>query len=820
MYIQYLINPDEKVISFWLGILRPYLYKNYPLNKIGIYNQNADLHLFINQIEQIIKNNKEKELIINNKNSHSPTLSSTSTCDTYKSFNSNKKDDNNKKNNLVNDIDIIIENEEEFDEKEESNDKNEIKISNLIKSRVDLFNKRLLGMNINLPKSKSLSIYKEMKPNYIDKDEIESKTIEFNPNNKIKLIDVDLLLKKVAENSLSEENNKILYAFIKQSFSFLNIDIFLKKLIKCYEYHKSKDKLNPKVQNLIEFLNAFVIEMIVYDKSPISDDKILGIINSFYISLKNDVMNIIKYQKLTRIKNQEIKRRILNEQICTKEIDKNGETIKWWDTKLVKKKLKNHHKRTIFKYKELREKEKREKHNKKLETNDNKLKLENENEINEIQKAKFLPRLSLKYTSHQFDVLKKMPTMNINSFNNNLTLKQSNSKDNIFKAYEKKKPKERFNEDQLVQILGNKHEDLIKNKNLIITKEENFLLILKNITKLLKQKSYSEELILKTKFRENFYAKPFFENEKEIYKKRKELKKTEPNENRDLDELNIIKTSIISDKKNYFCVTDYKIEQIGEQLISVSKNTLYKIESKELYNAIFTKNEKYIKSQNIMDNIQKFNNLIFFIVEDILSYDTPKDRAKIIDQWVLIAKYCKSRKDQSNCLAINSALNHYIITGLDQTLINLKPSTKIIMKEIMDYCSLEGNYKIFREEIKNIKKDEFYLPYLGIILRDFIFFEEKGKYITQGNMVNFEKIENVQNSIDTFFEFKNRIDKVKVELNKELVFFENLGEKNEQNLEKLANDLEPEFKLGEAKEGIKRLTDIDIKYFGDFGEEE
>jgi len=221
-----------------------------------------------------------------------------------------------------------------------------------------------------------------------------------------------------------------------------------------------------------------------------------------------------------------------------------------------------------------------------------------------------------------------------------------------------------------------------------------------------------------------------------------------------------------------------------------------------------------------MDNIQKFNNLIFFIVEDILSYDTPKDRAKIIDQWVLIAKYCKSRKDQSNCLAINSALNHYIITGLDQTLINLKPSTKIIMKEIMDYCSLEGNYKIFREEIKNIKKDEFYLPYLGIILRDFIFFEEKGKYITQGNMVNFEKIEKVQNSIDTFFEFKNRIDKVKVELNKELVFFENLGEKNEQDLEKLANDLEPEFKLGEAKEGIKRLTDIDIKYFGDFGDEE
>ena len=811
LYIQYLINPDEKIISFWLGILRPYLYKNYPLNKVGIYNQNADLHLFINQIEEIIKNNREisKDLVITNKNSHSPTLSSTSTCDTFKSFNTNNKNNFNKKNDLVNDIDIIIENEEELNENE-SNNVNEIKTSDLIKSRVNLFNNRLLGLNKNLPKSKSLSIYKEMKPNYIDKDEIENKTIEYMSNNKIKFIDIDLLLKKVAENSLKEENNKILYGFIKQSFSFLNIDIFLKKCIKCYEYHKSKDKLSPKVQNLIEFLNAFVIEMIVYNNYVISDDKIIGIINSFYISLKNDIMNIIKYQKLTKSKNQEIKRNILNEQICIKEKDKNGETIKWWDKKLVKQKLKNHHKRTLFKYKELREKEKTEKHKKKLEA-----KNEKEKEVNEIQKIKNLPRLSLNNTSYQFEILKKVQTLNIQNINNDFTLKQSNSKDNIFKAYEKKKPKERLNEDQLVQIFGKKYEDLIKNKDLLITKEENFLLILKNITTLLKQKSYSEELILKTKFRENFYGKSFFEKEKEIYKRKKELKKSETNENKKLDEFDIIKKSIFSDEKNYFCVTDYKIEQIAEKLISVSKNNLCKIELKELYNAAFTKNEKYIKSPNIMDNIQKFNNLIFFIIEDILSYDTPKDRAKIIDQWVLIANYCKSRKDQSNCIAINSALNHYIITGLNQTLSILKQSTKIILKEIRDYCSLEGNYKIFRDEIKNIKKDEFYLPYLGIILRDFIFYEEKGKYITQGSMINFDKIENVQNSIDTFFEFKNRINNAKVELNKDLIFFENLGEKNEDDLEKLANDLEPEFKLGEAKEGIKRLTDVDIKYFDD-----
>ena len=776
----------------------------------------------INQIDEIIKNNKEEEentIVINNKNNHSQTLSSTSsssTVDSLKTFKKNNNDIFNKEKNLVNDRDIIIENEEELNENESNN--NQIKKSDFLNNEVNLLNNRLLGINKSIQKSKSLSLYKEMKPNYTDKDEIELKTIEHSPNNKIKLIEIDFLLKRVAENSFSEEDYKILYSFIKQSFSFLNIDVFLKKIIKCYEYHKSKDKVGTKVLNIVEFFNAVIIEMIVYDKSIISDNKIIGLIKDFYTNLKIDIMNNIKYQKLSGIKNQEIKSRILNEQITTKEKDKNGQTIKWWESKLVKKKLKNHHKRTMFKYLELKEKEKKEKLENKQEENKDKLKLQKGNKINENQNInnnyiKSMHRSSLVNTSYKFEILKAMQNMNINA---EITLKQSNSKDNILKTNDNKKSKERLNEEQLIKIFGKKYEDLFKNDELIITKEENFLLILKNILILLNHKSFSKEFILKIKSREKFYAKAFFQKEKENIKNQIEFKKEIlKKESMKLHEFISDKISIPLDKKNYFCVLDYKIEQIGEKLISITKNSLNKIELKELYNAIFTKKDKFTNSPNVMDNIQKFNNLIFFIVEDILSYYTPKERAKIFEQWVLIAKYCKSRKDQSNCLAINSALNHYIITGLDQTLSNLKHSTKIILKEIGEYCCLEGNYKIFREEIKNIKKDEFYLPYLGIILRDFIFYEEKGKYIIDGTIINFQKIENVQISIDSFFEFKNRFDKVKIGLNKELEFFDDLGEKNEQDLEKLANNLEPEFKLGEAMEGIKRLTDIDIKYFND-----
>ena len=118
-------------------------------------------------------------------------------------------------------------------------------------------------------------------------------------------------------------------------------------MIKCYEFHKFKEKLSPKVQNLIEFFNAYVIEMFEYNKSIISDDKTKSIINSFYTKLKSDIISMIKYENLNNNKNQVIKRKIVNEKIITSDIDKNGNFIMWWDQKLVRKKLKSFYKANL-----------------------------------------------------------------------------------------------------------------------------------------------------------------------------------------------------------------------------------------------------------------------------------------------------------------------------------------------------------------------------------------------------------------------------------------------------------------------------------------
>jgi hypothetical protein len=267
--------------------------------------------------------------------------------------------------------------------------------------------------------------------------------------------------------------------------------------------------------------------------------------------------------------------------------------------------------------------------------------------------------------------------------------------------------------------------------------------------------------------------------------------------------------------KGYFCVTDWKTEEIGSQLMLISKTLLNKIYPRELYKAIFLKKDKEITSPNVVKCINKFNKLTTFIMQDILSYNKPKYRAKAYEKWVSVAEYCRINKDYSDLIAIYSAFNHYIITGLNLTLKEVKAKTNTILNKIKNFCSVEGNYLKIRKEIDNcIKNRETFIPYLGMLLRDINFFEEKSKYINEKGIINFEKIEKISEMFEVFFKFKEKEENKNNVINiKELEFFNDLEDITEEELENIADNIEPEYKLEESKKLKKRPTKIDKKYF-------
>ncbi len=272
-----------------------------------------------------------------------------------------------------------------------------------------------------------------------------------------------------------------------------------------------------------------------------------------------------------------------------------------------------------------------------------------------------------------------------------------------------------------------------------------------------------------------------------------------------------------SSNKNYFCITDWSPEDIGNKLAQVTESLLNKIKPRELYKGIYLKKDKEKTSPNIVKCINSFNKLTSFIIEDILSYSTPKLRAKSYERWVQICDYCKSNKNYNDCIAIFSALNNYIITGLNLTLKEIRYKTKGIFEQIKIFCSVEGNYKNIRNDMNLCEqRGENFIPYLGMLLRDINFLEESNKYINERGCVNMDKIEKINSLLEKYFKYK-KDDKKKPDDNKkvikELSFFQDLEILSEEELENIASNVEPEYKFD--KNEVKRLTNIDKKYFAE-----
>ena len=266
--------------------------------------------------------------------------------------------------------------------------------------------------------------------------------------------------------------------------------------------------------------------------------------------------------------------------------------------------------------------------------------------------------------------------------------------------------------------------------------------------------------------------------------------------------------------KGYFCICDWKTEEIGDKLTQVTKSLLNKIHPKEIYRGIFLKKDKEKTSPHVVECINNFNRLTSFIIEDILSFDYPKERAKVYDKWVQVADYCRTNKNYNDCIAIYSALNNYIITGLKLTFKEIKSKTKSIFEQISNLCSCEGNYKKIREDMLLCEKNgQVFIPYLGMLLRDINFYEESSKYINQLGCINMEKIENINTIMERYFRYKNYENKLTRNYRKikELNFFEKLEDIKEEKLEAIAKNIEPVFLIGIPK--IKRPTNIDRKFF-------
>ena len=662
-----------------------------------------------------------------------------------------------------------------------------------------------------IKKRKALSLYTRLTKDYIEEDEIENiNIIHKEQDRKLKMITLDLLLKKIVKDNFMEDNPILIYSFCQQCYCFMDKEIIFNKVYNCYTFYIKKNVPLTQRENLIKFLNVLVIEMYEYYTKIKLDDPILNLLNNIYQNIIDEICKIVQSNEKEKKIAEEKKTKEINNQQADKEeikIEDEGN----FNINEYQKTLEGNN------YEEDQEDDD-------IEISDNRnsglLEDINRNRFNQSIRRREEGRVN---SCTKFEEIKKSEKER---------KKKEKEEEKKRKKEEKKKEKGK-KKSFLHKLFHNKDKDsnkkeeeekedyikkekrkLIKSKIDLITPEEELLLCLSSIKNIFAFEAEQRD-IDRIKKSINFYndikikmsqiiGKPISDDSN-----RHALSKSITAENL---------TKLCLDRKiendGFFNVIDWEPKYIGEKLIQISKRLIKKVQRRELYKAVFLKKDKEINCPNVMDNIDKFNRLTFFIIENILCYDFAKDRAKIIEKWIDIADYCRKRKDYNDCIAINSALNNYIITGLKKTMNDISTDKNELLKDIKHLCRYKGNYKKLREEIKSLKLNEFYIPYLGTILKDLAFYEENYKYM-DGIFINFEKLENVQIAISDFFSFKNTTDRENNYIPEELAFFDKLEDLKESDLEDKANKLEPVFKVDKNKQREKRQTNIDKKYFCD-----
>ena len=191
---------------------------------------------------------------------------------------------NNEQKMIINDKDIII----------EENDMNVIKIdeflinkNNHIKKNIKINNEQV---KVNL-RSRNIMKEKEMSYKYNEENENRNDNIKINnETNKFYYISLNLLLYKIIFEDFLKKYADNIYHFCQQCFCFIKIDLFFKKILDCYQFYRKKNTPIEKISNLIDLLNALIVEMFEYYKIISKEDIDIDIIKNIYNEIISDLI--------------------------------------------------------------------------------------------------------------------------------------------------------------------------------------------------------------------------------------------------------------------------------------------------------------------------------------------------------------------------------------------------------------------------------------------------------------------------------------------------------------------------------------------------
>ena len=270
---------------------------------------------------------------------------------------------------------------------------------------------------------------------------------------------------------------------------------------------------------------------------------------------------------------------------------------------------------------------------------------------------------------------------------------------------------------------------------------------------------------------------------------------------------------MIITEKTYIDILKINSKEIAIELTNISYNIYSKIKPKELLQGVFTKKNKKELSPNIVEVIDRFNKLSFWAMEEILMYDKAKFRIKVIEKFIDIINELLSLNNFFDSMSLLTALGQIIISSLHKTWKKISKKSKELYNKERQILNFADNYKLIKDKIKEcIIHKRPYIPFLSPYTKIICYMEEYGKYIKDKSLINADKIAIVQQTLDQLFKFKLMQYNMFHITKNELIILQYLDPIGEEELDKLASFLEPNFILYNKKNKEKRVSNTEKNF--------
>ena len=279
------------------------------------------------------------------------------------------------------------------------------------------------------------------------------------------------------------------------------------------------------------------------------------------------------------------------------------------------------------------------------------------------------------------------------------------------------------------------------------------------------------------------------------------------------------KETIIPEVTDFiFDVFNWDPVELARQITIITQYLYRNIGCQELLLGGWTKKDKMEKSPNITKLIIRFNKISKWIMEEILSYDSAKDRAKVIEIFLCVAEELRNIHNLNDCFAVITTFNHLCIKRLKKTWNNVSEVAKTRQKHLAKLCSILKNFEAIKNEFNQYKNnitninelEEGCIPYLAPYLKDLAFLEEGHKYFNDKQLINIHKILVVGKNIKNIKESQMFVYSYKPVYS--LALLSDPEPLEDDELTTLSESLEPKFKLNSKKSKIKRKTNTETKY--------